>query len=90
MIAFWPMLVYGLCFVASIICAYLLIRAWGKTRLRLLAWTSLAFVFFALNNLALVTDLLIFPDAYLWPFRFVPSFLGVCVLLYGFIWESGR
>lgn len=86
----WPTIVYGLCLAASALCAFLLIRAWRKVRSRLLFWTALSFVFLTLNNLALVADMVIFPAAYLWPLRFVPAFLAVSVLLFGFIWESDR
>jgi hypothetical protein len=86
----WPTLVYSLCLAASVLCAVLLLRAWYKVRSRLLFWTALSFVFLALNNLALVADMVIFPIAYLWPLRFIPSFLAVSILLFGFIWESDR
>ena len=86
----WPTVVYGLCLGASTLCAFLLFRAWSRVRTRLLFWTALSFVFLALNNLALVSDMVIFPEAYLWPLRFSPAFLAVAVLLFGFIWESDR
>jgi hypothetical protein len=86
----WPTLVYGLCLAASALCASLLIRAWWKVRSRLLFWTALSFVFLTLNNLALVADMVIFPQTYLWPLRFVPAFTAVLVLLFAFIWESDR
>jgi hypothetical protein len=85
-----PAIVYGLCLLASLLCAFLLIRAWRKVRSRLLFWTALSFVFLTLNNLALVADMVIFPEAYLWPLRFIPAFLAISVLLFGFIWESER
>jgi hypothetical protein len=86
----WPTVVYALCLVASALCAFLLARARRKNRSNLLFWTALSFVFFTLNNLALVADMVILPDAYLWPLRFIPAFLAVSVLLFGFIWESNR
>jgi len=86
----WPVAVYSLCFATSALCAALLARAWFRVRSRLLFWTALSFVFLAFNNLALVADMVVFPDAYLWPLRFIPSLLGVSVLLIGFIWESDR
>jgi hypothetical protein len=90
MSALGPTLVYGLCLLASASCAFLLIRAWRKVRSRLLFWTALSFGFLTLNNLALVADMVIYPEAYLWPLRFIPSVLAVSVLLFGFIWESER
>jgi hypothetical protein len=84
----WPTLVYGLCLLTSTLCAALLIRAWRRVRSRLLLWTAVSFAFLALNNLALVCDMVVFPNIYLWPFRFIPALVAVSVLLYGFVWES--
>ena len=86
----WPTLVYGLCLLASLLCTILLARAFWRVRTRLLFWTALSFGFLTLNNLALVADMVIYPQAYLWPLRFLPAFLAVAVLLFGFIWESDR
>ena len=80
--------VYSLCLLASAICAGLLIRAWRLSRSRLLLWTAASFVLLALNNLMLVADMVVFPDAYLWPWRQAASLLAVGVLLYGFISET--
>jgi len=84
----WPTLVYGLCLLTSVACASLLFRAWRRSRSRLLLWTAASFAFMALNNLALVCDMVIFPDMYLWPLRFLPALSAISLLLYGFIWES--
>ena len=88
--ALGPSLVYGLCLAASAACAFLLLHAWRQTRSRLLFWTALGFAFLALNNLFLVADLVLFPDAFLWPARQAASSLAVAILLYGFIWEAER
>lgn len=85
-----PSLVYGLCLAASLVCAFLLLQAWRKTRSRLLFWTALGFVFLAVNNLFLVGDLVLFPEVNLWPWRQAASALSVAVLLYGFVWEAER
>lgn len=90
MTAFWPTLVYLLCLLTSGLCAILLFRAWWMGRSRLLLWTAIAFGFFALNNLALAADMLVFTQTSLWPFRLVPNVLAFGVLLYGFIWETDR
>lgn len=85
-----PAMVYGLCLLASVLCAALLFRAWRHDGSRLLLWTAAAFGFFALNNLALVLDMVVFVDIELWPARMITNLLGFGVLLYGFVWESGR
>ena len=90
MTAWWPAFVYGLCLLASVLCAALLLRAWRRDRSRLLLWTAVAFGFFALNNLALVLDMVVFIQTPLWPLRMIPNLLGFGVLIYGFVWESAR
>jgi peptidoglycan/LPS O-acetylase OafA/YrhL len=86
----WPALVYLLCLATSALCAWLLFRAWRQSRSRLLLWTAVSFLFFALNNLALVADMLVFPVTPLWPLRLATQFLAFAVLLCGFVWEAER
>ena len=81
-------LVYGLCLLASALCAFLLLRAWRQSRSKLLLWTAVSFSFLALNNLFLVADMVVFPSVNLWYFRQAASLLAIGVLVYGFIWEA--
>jgi hypothetical protein len=85
--AFAPTAVYLLCLLTSSVCAALLTRAYLRDRSRLLLWTAASFVFLALNNLALVADMVIFPAVDLWIWRQVAALIAMGVLLYGFIWE---
>jgi hypothetical protein len=89
-IAIGPTAVYLLCLATSVVCAGLLVRAWLRTRMRLLLWTALSFGFLALNNLMLVADMVVFPAVDLWIARQVPMAAAIGVLLYGFIWEAER
>lgn len=82
-----PALIYGLCLAASISCAVLLGGAYRRNRVRLLLWTAASFCFFALNNLALVVDMLVLPDVDLWIWRQAAAGAGLGVLLFGFVWE---
>jgi hypothetical protein len=82
-----PALVYGLCFLTSVVCMVLLMRGYMRTKVKLLLWSALCFVGLACNNLFLVLDTLVFPDLYLLPARMVTTGLAITVLLYGFIWE---
>jgi hypothetical protein len=79
--------VYLLCFMTSSACALLLGRSYARTRARLLLWSSLCFLFLALNNLVLVLDLLILPQLDLRLWRLLLSLAGITVLLFGFIWD---
>jgi hypothetical protein len=82
-----PALIYLLCMAASLLCAGLLARAYLRDRTRLLFWTAIGFAFFALNNLTLAADMLIFPQIDLWPLRQAFLAAGLAALLIGFVWD---
>jgi hypothetical protein len=82
-------LVYLLCALTSLACAVLLLRAWARQRVELLLWSGLAFVGFAVANVGLVLDKVVTgPAADLALLRTLPVALGLCILLYGLIWET--
>jgi hypothetical protein len=84
----FPGIVYVLCFLTSTACAWLLGRSYGRSGARLLLWSSVCFAFLALNNLALVLDLMVFPTSV--DLRFIRlglAFLAIASLIWGFIWE---
>lgn len=82
------LLVYVLCALTSLACAWLLLRAYRRTRQRLLLWSGLCFAGLALNNVLLVVDLRMVPEADLSLVRTFPALGGVALLLYGFIWDA--
>ncbi len=81
-------LVFLLCFLTSVTCMLLLVRAWWRTRAGLLLWRSLCFVGVSFNNLFVFLDLILFPNVDLLLYRYASSLLGISVLLFGFIWEK--
>lgn len=81
-------IVYMLCALTSCLCAALLLRAYWKTKARLLLWSSLCFVCLGLNNILLFIDLAVVPDVGLGWARAVVSLSGMLILLYGLIWEQ--
>lgn len=84
-----PQVVYLLCVVTSVLCAGLLVRAYLRTRTRLLLWSAVAFVFLALNNTLVFFDLVVVgPTVDLLPYRYAAALAAACVLIYGFIWEA--
>ena len=83
---FFPTAVYLLCFATSFACAALLARNYVRTRARLLLWSSLCFMFLALNNLAVIVDLLLVPEISLQIPRLALSICALAVLLFGCIW----
>ena len=81
--------VYILCTVTSLVCAWLLLRAYSRSRARFLLWSGLCFAFLAVNNVLLYIDLaLTGPDVDLRLYRHVTSLVGLLLLLYGLIWDA--
>lgn len=81
-------LIYGSCALAALLCAGLLLRAYYRSRYRLLLWSGLCFVGLTLNNLLVVLDKLLFPAVKLATPRIVVALLAMLVLLYGLIWDA--
>jgi hypothetical protein len=81
-------LVYVLCFATCVACAGLLLRAWTRTRTRLLLWAAASLGFLALNNSLVIADLLILPDTDLLIPRSLTALAAGLTLLLGLIWET--
>ena len=84
---FGPGLVYVLCLLTSIACALLLVRAYRRSRTKLLLWSAFSFLLLAVNNVFLVADVLVIQQVSLLWARQLTSLAAVGVLIYGFIWE---
>ena len=81
--------VYLLCTFTSLLCAIMLFRAFRKSQFRLLFWSSMGFTGFALSNILLIVDLLVFPDVtYIINFRSIPAVIGMVTMIYGLIMEE--
>ncbi len=74
-----------LCFAVSAACAILLLRAWRRTKLRLLMFSGLGFSGIALNNLLLVVDASAVSDLSIW--RETPTLIGLGIFIWGLIGE---
>lgn len=79
--------VYVLCLITSLLCSYLLVRRYFVQPTRLLLWSAACFVLLSLNNLFLVSDVILFPTIDFAPYRTAASLGAVVTLVYGFIWE---
>jgi len=82
--------IYVLCALTSIACAFLLLRGYSQSRVRLLLWSGLCFAGLALNNILLILDLSVLPDVDLEMWRTLPALAGVSLLIYGLVWEAPR
>jgi hypothetical protein len=83
----WGTVVYLVCLLTSVVGAGLLLRSFVRYRSGVLAWSAACFALLALNNLAMVLDILVFPAIDLSLVRTTCSVFAVGTLLYGFIWE---
>jgi Family of unknown function (DUF5985) len=82
--------VYVLCMLTSAFCAALLLREYRRSSARLLFWSSLSFVAWAINNALVFTDLVILagPEVDLSVPRALVALVAVGLLLYGLIWDA--
>ena len=53
--------IFGLCTLTALACAVLLLRAYARSRFRLLLWSGLCFAGLTLNNALLVLDRVVLP-----------------------------
>ena len=80
--------VFVICALTSLACGALLLRGYQQSRVRLLLWSGVCFLWLAANNLLLIVDRQVFPNIEL---RFLPtlaSLIGIGCLLYGLIWDD--
>lgn len=81
--------VYTACAILSFACSYLLYRGYQSNQFRLLFWSSLGFLGFAINNVLLLIDSLYPVEVLdLSVIRLIPGLIGMIVLLYGLISET--
>jgi hypothetical protein len=80
--------IYGLCALTSLLCAWLLLRTYRERNIALLFWCGLFFAFQACNNFFLIFDKLVFPDIDLSVYRYTIALVAICMLLYGLIMKA--
>jgi hypothetical protein len=80
-----PSLVYALCALTSLLCAFLLLRAYRHSRSRVLWWSGLCFCGLMLSNGVLILDKLVFPSVDLLPLRLWITLVSLALLLFGLL-----
>ncbi|MBA3554774.1 MAG: hypothetical protein H0W29_08475 [Gemmatimonadales bacterium] len=80
--------VYLLCVLTSVTCAVLLLRGYQQRGVKLLLWSGLAFVGFAVGNIMLVANSVTPATRDLSLFRSLPVLAGLVVLIYGLVWDT--
>jgi hypothetical protein len=80
--------IYALCALASSFCAFLLVRSYRRTRLRLALWACLCFTGLAVNNILLFVDLVVVPDLDLSLIRSAVALVALTTLAVGLALEE--
>jgi len=78
-------IVYTLCALTSLLSAFLLLRAYRRTRSRVLWWSGLCFCGLTLSNTVLVLDKLVFTEVDLLPWRLGLTLIALLLLIYGLL-----
>jgi hypothetical protein len=78
-------IVYILCAVTAGLCSGLLLRQWWRTRLPLILWAGVSFLFFTANNVVLFIDLVLVPDLDFTYLRQGLTLVGALCLTFGII-----
>lgn len=81
-------LIYSLCALTALLCAWLLLKAYRNSGYKLLLWGGLCFIGLTLNNALLIVDKLLVPYIDLSMWRLLLALAAVLVFLYGLIWDS--
>jgi hydrogenase/urease accessory protein HupE len=79
---------YLLCAATALVCVGLLLRAFLRTRVRLLLWSGICFIALSLENALLFLDMVIVPDVNLQVWRNAVALIGLLCLLFGLIWDN--
>lgn len=85
---FLQVVIYGLCLVTCMGCAFLLLRGYRRSGTRLLLWTGACFCLLSVNNLAVLLDLVVFVKHDLQGWRHAASLAAVSTLIVGLVWEA--
>ncbi len=81
-------IIYTLCALTAATTAGLLLRAYLRTRFRLLMWSGLCFVALTVSNVLLVLDRVVFESSDLATWRLAAGLAGVLLLVGGLILEG--
>jgi hypothetical protein len=82
-------LVYLLGTFVSLLCAILLLRAYGNVRMKLLLWSGLCFIGLTISNALLCVDLLLLATSVdLYMARLATAAAAMLLLVYGLVFES--
>lgn len=80
--------VYIVAAVTCLTCMVLQARAYRRSKVRLLLWSTLFFAGLTVDNVLLFFDLSVFPDVNLAVWRNGATLAGLSLLIFGLVWDS--
>ncbi|MGE3262733.1 MAG: DUF5985 family protein [Bacteriovoracia bacterium] len=81
-------IVYLLCALTSVGCAWLLYSNFNEKKSKLLFWSATCFLGLAVSNVGLFVDLVMAKGHDLFLLRTIPALVGAYLLIWGLIRES--
>lgn len=83
-------LIYGLCALTALTCAFLLLRSHARTGFRILLWSGLCFLGLTANNVLLVLDTTVFAHTDLSSWRLGTALVSMLLLVAGLVIEGDQ
>lgn len=80
--------IYALCALTALACAWLMLAGYRRSKYRLLFWGGLCFTGLTASNALLVVDKVILPQADLSTCRYAVSLISLLIFVYGLIWDA--
>lgn len=74
--------------VTTLLCAFLLLRAYFRVRSKLLLWSGICFAILTITTLFSIADLILFPSIDFFTYRTGSAAAAILILVYGLVWES--
>lgn len=82
------LLIYFLCTLTSLMCAWMLLKRYFYIKLKILLWSGLCFTGLFISNIFLMIDALTGPGIDLSTVRLMIGLISLVFLLFGLIWED--
>ena len=75
-------------FATTLLCAFLLLRAYLRVRRRLLLWSGICFLILTITDILTIVDLQLIPGLDFFTYRTGSAAVAMAFLVFGLVWES--
>lgn len=74
--------------LTTLLCAFLLLRAYFNVRKPLLLWSGLCFAVLTVSYFLVWADLVLVPESEWYTYRLMSTAIAMSLLMVGLVWES--